>query len=619
MSIEEIRKIRTAENLKLKPSPYFKTHYQDEYGEWQEVALRNYQKQGVMNLLQVERMCLADDTGLGKSIEILSTLAYIWMVEPEYIPVIITNKSALFQWEGEINKFMQNMIPVTVAGDPIQRRKTYEDFFNNWNKKDKKLLILTYDMLMKDIDPGVVSDFVYDDLGKKLKHPDGKPVRANKIRPGIINHINRLKQAHPEVKFLLTMDEAHKIKNYKSKFHQVVAALAKECQRVYGLTATPIKNRLMEFFSLFKIIQPGLFPKVTYFMNDYCVTKLQPIGGGRRVPIIVGYKNLDKFVQKIEPFYLSRKKHEVAKELPELVTREIKCELTGVQQELYELAEAGALVKGSDPDASHADILASLTACQQAVNSPALILNEDGEPTEGDSIKEDVLIELLQNELDGVKTIIFSRFEKMISRIGEILEDEGIKYARITGKENKSKDREQAKQTFQNPNSGIDIILITTAGSESINLQAAEHILFVDAPWSFGDLLQIIGRMIRIGSQHKSVVVTHLVAYKQDGKPTIDGHVLKLLRRKKSLADKVAGNNLVGGLQFSEKDDAKDILNAIKENKDPTLLEQAKAKLKNNQIFSKKKNEPPKKPEKKIYEENDPGVQSDVNFNFADI
>jgi SNF2 family DNA or RNA helicase len=136
---------------------------------------------------------------------------------------------------------------------------------------------------------------------------------------------------------MLVMDEAHVVKNYRGKIHAVVADLSKFCERVYGLTATPIKNRLMEFFSILRIIVPNLFPKITWFQNEFCVTKLQRIGGGRSVPIVVGYKNLNKFVEKIEPYYLSKRKHEVAKELPKLVTRELQCELTDLQESLYDL------------------------------------------------------------------------------------------------------------------------------------------------------------------------------------------------------------------------------------------------------------------------------------------
>ena len=142
--------------------------------------------------------------------------------------------------------------------------------------------------------------------------------------------------------------------------------------------------------------------------------------------------------------------------------------------------------------------------------------------------------------------------------------------------------------------SGVNVILITTAGSESINLHSAEHMIFFDSPWSWGDYLQIIGRMIRIGSVHTSVVATHLLAQKKDGKKTIDQHVIKALRSKKHLADKVAGDNLPGGLKFTQDMGAMDIFHEIRSGRNAgdkgTLLDKT-----NKKIQSSKKIHPSKK------------------------
>jgi len=647
--LERIRQTRAKQDIILKPSPYLRDSYTDEYGEDHPVKIRNYQSQGILNLLQMERMVLGDDTGLGKTLEMLSTIGYVWMKEPEYVPIIVTTKSALFQWEDETKKFMQNMEAVTVSGEPFKRHRSYEDFFLNHDPSKKRLLILTYDMIMYDLVEAVIRDKpqkprpgfnkelkearqakketaeklgpikdVYDkhfaqrpydivayldEFWKDGPSPPFPPgwtdedsrvleqfvsakananVAAQKVAdlnteaappkkvPGIIDYLKEMKFAHPHIKLMLVMDEMHKLKNHRSQFHEKTAAIARECSRTYGMTATPVKNRLMEFFSLFRIIQPTLFPKITPFQDQFCLTKLQPIGGGRQVRIVVGYKNLDQFVNIIEPYYLSRKKHDVAKELPELLSREVDCELTELQEELYDLAETGLLNQSEDPDVSQADLLSSMVMCQQAVNSPQLIADGDGNIYEGPSSKIDTLLELL-GEIEDQKVIIFSKFEKMISLIEKKLVEEKIACVRITGKENSAKQRNDARNAFQDVKSGINVILITTAGSESLNLQSAEHFIFMDMPWSWGDYIQLIGRMIRIGSVYKTVIAHHLLGRKRDGSKTIDHHVLKALRAKKKLADKVAGESLKEGLKFTETDTAHDILSEMKKGRDAAV------------------------------------------------
>jgi SNF2 family DNA or RNA helicase len=233
-----------------------------------------------------------------------------------------------------------------------------------------------------------------------------------------------------------------------------------------------------------------------------------------------------------------------------------------MQDDLYDMAETG--VNNLTDDEDYGNVLSSLVMCQQAVNAPSLILDEEGKPFEGPSSKVDTLIDLLLEDAVDQKVIVFSRFEKMISVIEERFKKEKINYVRITGKENNSKYRQEAREKFQDLNSGINVILITMAGSESLNLQAAEHFVFVDLPWSFGDYTQLIGRMIRIGSAHKTVVAHHFLGKRTDGSNTIDHHVLKALQSKKKLSDKVSGESIQGGLQLSSQDSVHDILDYMK-------------------------------------------------------
>jgi SNF2 family DNA or RNA helicase len=655
--LAKIRQIRTKPDLALKPSPYLREKYTDEYGDERDVKLRVYQAQGVLNMLQVERMLLGDDTGLGKTLEVLSTIGYIWMKEPEYVPIIITTKSALFQWEGETKRFMQGMEAVTVHGSPFRRHEIYEQFFSTYDPDKKRLLILSYDMIMYDMHEAVIkekgksprkgfqkeldaaraaskeaatlfeaekekfdayfrehpwqvhqylADFVnYEtkpqppsmfteadaqvftaylerrqsavDAEAKLKALRDEFAPPKKV-PGIIDYVQKMRKAHPHLKFLLVMDEMHKLKNHKSQFHEKTAMLAKVAQRAYGLTATPVKNRLMEFWSLFRILQPSLFPKISHFHEQFCVTRLQSIGGGRNVLLVVGYKNLEKFVEIIEPYYLSRKKHDVAKELPELVSMEIECELTELQEELYDLAENGLINKNNDPDTSDSELLSAMVMCQQACDSPELLMDENGEPYKGPSSKIDALIELLQTEAADQKVIVFSKFERMISLVEKALKDKDIACTRITGKENNAQVRDKNRAMFQDMNSGVNVILITTAGSESLNLHSAEHFGLLDLPWSWGDYLQLIGRALRIGSLHKMVVAHHFLGRKRDESKTIDHQVLKALRTKKKLADKVAGENLKDGLKFVEQNALQDVLQGLLTDKSKTPVKAKKVK-----------------------------------------
>ena len=62
-----------------------------------------------------------------------------------------------------------------------------------------------------------------------------------------------------------------------------------------------------------------------------------------------------------------------------------------------------------------------------------------------------------------------------------------------------------------------------------------------DSPWSAGDYLQIVGRMIRIGSEHDTCYAIHLVC-----RDTIDERVMRVIRKKMGLIEQVLGERVKG-------------------------------------------------------------------------
>ncbi len=688
MEIEQIRAIRKNEAMKLKPSPYLRDSFTDDDGDRRPVVLRNYQSVGVMNLLQVPRMILSDDTGLGKTIQMLSVVGYVWLMEPEYVPIVVTRKSSLYQWDEEIKKFMKDMSAMVVDGEPFERNNVYKEFFGSWDISRKKLLVMTYDNFLKDFEQSVVrdrtppctkegkealrshravlkaardrlkaakaafaprkaafkarfdgrDDVVKSYLVERLKPADRdaappaappgwsrededfivaavaersvveaaqKDVDAARdlvepplLTDGIESQVKGMKNAFPSVKIMLIMDEAHVVKNPQGKLHEAVYKTQALCDRVVAMTATPVKNRLMEFFALFRVVCPFLFPKVTHFHRDFCIVKMQKIGKGRQVPIVVGHSKdqIERFVAAIEPYYLSRRKYDVAKELPELVTREVTCVLSQEQVDLYEMAEAEAEAAEAeaDPDETNTFAMKCMTLIQQASNAPQLVSNEEGVPYEGESSKLEAIVELLQGAPDS-KFVVFSRFKQMIDLVDRRLKKEGIEFVRVTGDE-KAKERLENVKSYQSSSSGVNVVLMTTAGTESLNLQATDCIVCIDSPWSWGDYVQLTGRGIRIGSKNLTVMMIHLIAVLPGGRETIDHHVVKTLRAKRKLADAVSGEALKGGLEFAEEDMVKEVMGLVRaaraSGKTDGVREAVRARIQSTSRGAKKKRAP---------------------------
>jgi SNF2 family DNA or RNA helicase len=512
----KLKTIRTRSDLSARSTALLRTEYVALDGTMRPVKLRYYQVQGVLHLLAMRRFLLGDDTGLGKTIQTITALCYLWEKAPERKVFVLTTKSATGQWIAEFARFTTGVKTFLARGNPTQRTEVRKAFLN---AKGPSVLVMGYRSAVQDFS-----------------------------------------QIQDWKDFIFVTDEATAFKNPSTQVGQVVKHLSENADRSWGLTATLIKNSLIEGWGIYWALVPGLFGSKNSFMNEYCITRLQKLPGSKRqIPVIVGYRDKDvaSFREKIDPYFLGRPKHEVAKELPPLTVKTVECELTPLQEEKYAEALSGILEIAKDKEVREVEVtkLTAVTYCQQIVNHPELI------GIEGESDKLDTLLDLLAGEFDGDKVIVFSRFRKMVDIIVPALKKAGIDTVRITGSENE-KERKTAQDAFQNAKSDTRVICITAAGSEAINLQAAKAIIFYDTPWSAGDYLQLLGRMIRIGSLHDNVFALHLVV-----KKTIDERVAKIMSQKLALIEKVLGKRIKGesdDVMVSVENDLSDLFDALR-------------------------------------------------------
>ena len=517
---EKLISIRENQDLTLRPTPHLKTTFTGFDGQEHPLVLRYYQVQGILHLVAMNKFLLGDDTGLGKTIQSIAALCYLWEKNPDLKAIILTNKSAVGQWAREFEKFSLGITTFTCKGTVKQRQKTLDQFKES---EGPSVVIMGYRSAVRDIG-----------------------------------------ELHSLTDYVLITDEATAFKNSKTQVHQTVAHLAGNAKRVWALTATLIKNNLIEGWGIYKVIVPHLFPSKNSFMNHYCIVRMQSIGRGKRqIPIIVGYrqKDIKEFRDKIDPFFLGRAKFKVASELPPLTTSILEMSMSKAQGLKYAEALSGLLgvVVENEIEEKEVSKLTAVIYCQQIVNHLRLIGHE------GDSTKLKRLTEILtEGDLANDKVIIFSRFRKMVDIIMEKLKANKISATRITGSENETQ-RDKAQTLFQDPESDVRVICITMAAAEAVNLQAAKAIVFFDTPWSAGDYIQLLGRMIRIGSTHDRCHALHLVV-----KGSIDSRVMEVLDRKMDLVEQVLGKRIKGDsddddVAFDSRNDISDLFDALKE------------------------------------------------------
>jgi SNF2 family DNA or RNA helicase len=567
----KLLEIRKSKTCSLRPTPMLKNEIVGISGKAEPFRLRYYQVQGILHLLMVKRMVLGDGTGLGKTVEMIGALCYFWEKYPDRKVIVVSPKSAIRQWASEFDKFTTGVKTYVVSGNPKERAEVY-DAWSNHKGPDKAVLILNYHSLVKDWSAGSVQPLL----------PNGQPDPKKPVTPGLLDRLT-----NKEKDLITIYDEATAFKNTGTKTWQVCSFLSVRSDRVYGLTATLLKNNLIEGFAIYKVVHPTVFTTKSRFLNDFCVTKLQAVSRTRKIPIVVGYKNLQQFRERIDPYFLGRPKHQVSDELPKLITKEITCELSQAEDIKYSEALTGVLQLGDGEvrDFEEHKAFVALIYCQQIVNSLALLKFEGGAAIETDAFrdetvevkslgaKEQALVDLFEGDLEGEKTIVYTRFSSLVPRLQKILEDRNIKSVAITGDvvdTAKNPARQKAKEAFQDMESGVQVIFITDAGSEAINLQAAAAMIFFDAPWSWGNYVQLLGRPIRIGSPHQHVVAYHIISERprerKTSRKTIDHYTLELLQKKKDLIDKVLGEAAVGALDFSNNSFTRELVQSLQSN-----------------------------------------------------
>jgi SNF2 family DNA or RNA helicase len=329
------------------------------------------------------------------------------------------------------------------------------------------------------------------------------------------------------------LDECQRVRNPKSKIYDITRQLSDIVPRVHGFTATLVKNRVHDMFHILNLLNPGVMSLI-FFNKNYVIRGLKKVpmrtgkGGGRKfitIRTIEGYKHLQDFAARVSHLYLSPLESELDLERPIIQVVSRRETMSSLHRRIYTDAEKGLFLEDCENDASAA--LSALAHAQIAASTPehfvdrSLPLEVDTFPSvfyadtnkhlEHKAVQEKnsklaMLKDLLDNELEDDPVIIYSPFSTSVWHLKMALA--GMNPVVITGSV-KQADRDQARLNFQEGRSNL--MLVTDAGGEALNLQRARHVVFYSLPWTVGAYVQVVGRAKRFGSEHKYLGVWHLL------------------------------------------------------------------------------------------------------------
>jgi superfamily II DNA or RNA helicase len=441
------------------------------------------------------RVLLADEVGLGKTIEagmVLKEYLLRGMVESV---LVLTPASLVGQWREELETKFD--IPCATTHDVLLR----SDSDRFWNQK---CLIASLALARR-------SEHAARLIGRNFD--------------------------------LVIVDEAHHLRDRNSQSYKLVDALNKRFLLL--LSATPVQNDLIELYNLLTLLKPGIFKT----LKEFRAAHMTP--GKPRQPA-----NPERLRELTRGAMVRNTRAVVALKLPR--RHAVTIRVDGSESERAAYQELATAARRLAAEGTSRDRLALHHLLGAAGSSPAaataavkrLAGRRAGEPgwhalaqrwaSAGNGGKEAALLELLRRNPDE-KKLVFVHYRETLDHLADLLRQEGFALACFEGGLS-GPEKDAAIAEFRDR---VPVLLCTESGGEGRNIQFCNTLINFDVPWNPMAIEQRIGRIDRIGQQ-REVFVFNLVT-----RDTLEEQILRLLDEKISMFELVVGEvgAILGGLE----------------------------------------------------------------------
>ncbi len=346
---------------------------------------------------------------------------------------------------------------------------------------------------------------------------------------------------------LIIVDEAHHLKNRATASWKLVNSLKHKFLLL--LSATPVQNSLVELYNLLTLLKPGIFKTEKDFRASY-MKRNQP-----RVPA-----NREKMRDLMRDVMIRNTRSLVDVHLPPRHAITQKLTPQPAEAECYK--ELTRLVQAYHADAPATQRLALrhlLSAAGSTSRTASAALERFLKSRRGSAewqklvaryltpeltAKEQALMELLARNPDE-KKLVFVQHRDTLHHLAQLAREARIPFALFEGALS-GPEKDRMVRRFQDD---VPLLLSTESGGEGRNLQFCNTLINFDLPWNPMALEQRIGRIHRIG-QEREVFIFNLVT-----KGTIEEQILLLLDEKINMFELVVGE--IGAIlgEMSEEED----------------------------------------------------------------
>ncbi|EPR78816.1 SWF/SNF family helicase [Spraguea lophii 42_110] len=481
------------------------------------------------------RVILADDMGLGKSIQALAIAEYY---KKEYPLLIIAPSSLLDGWKDTIKNFLNKEAIVIRRLVDMENIKIHVDKNikthvdknkvdnNSYNKKDNNKVYNINNNIHVDntnnnnnsnivVGEGEISSFSMTSFDSSdinnfsISDEDIlneiNLIESNKIIDNNIIYITSYDMASKGIKHItgikaVIVDECHALKDMNAQRTKNLLPFLSTVNRLILVSGTPALSKPIELYTLIKMLNSKIYKNMKIYGDRYCLNnKYNYNKFYSKKQYYNGCTNAAELKYVLSLFMVRRIKEEVLHQLPKK-TRKQEVITNIPKDNLYE---------------ENTDIM------KMYYDSALKKLNG--------------VIEYVEKLLNlKRKFLIFAHHESMLNGIENKIKDKTM-YIRIDGS-TPSILRQGLVHKFNNTEEYKIALLSITSASTGLNLTSANLVLFAELYWNPGNLLQAEDRVHRIG-QKSEVEIIYLL-----GENTVDEKVWPKILNKLNTLEKLGIN-----------------------------------------------------------------------------
>lgn len=516
------------------------------------LVLRPFQEQCIWEMLHKKRGLIALPTGTGKTITSFSIFSYLKSKFPDIKLLYITDKTLIPQTANQDLPTYFKLNQLHIYNHTKQER---EAIYQTWTAyPNQSILIINYHTLRNDF--SIIGNYLKKinlnfitilDEATAFKNTTSQiyncitllskvakrtyALTATPSTSGLYDTYNILNAIQLPPYRSKQEFETHHCKTEAKKMCLIRNTATNQKRMAFPIENPKNKTSLQLFFSIrnqFKIFTPikilsypnvGHFKQLSQNNGSFCWTIPKPLqtktsilatttnpktDKTKKIHLqlslfdnrsFAGYKNISLFRQQTQKTMFIRSKKEIAKELPPIT---ILYRYTDTSKEQEQVIKQ--LYKNENYSASQIEI---------ALVSPQSY--SESVPQDYVSPKLETLLHYIQNDIQDEKCIIFFPYTQGTDTICNILNQNEISNIQVTGE---VKNRDEALREFLD--SDIRCLVGTTTILKGLNLQSIDNLIVLHPTNTFGNYLQLIGRINRIGATNPKTVVHILTRESRD-------------------------------------------------------------------------------------------------------